>query len=145
MARDVHAKIQKNITDINVFTILMQLKDLHPTLIDSISFTRYGLLDDKLANKFYKLEGDYTDNTGLDLSNLGTVDIPAASGDLRYKGIIGPACYNEFQEKYMGVVTIGGKMCFTITYREPVVSRSTVENLGKVAMRHLSEGIGLDI
>ncbi|MBU4071663.1 MAG: hypothetical protein KKH41_03200 [Candidatus Thermoplasmatota archaeon] len=137
----VHEHIQQQITDKNVFTVYMQLKDLHPTLVDSISFTRYGELEDKLAKRLLRLEGDYTLNTGLDLSNLGVLEMPDNRGLLILKDIIGPCCYNEFQEKYLGVVTLG-KMYFTVTYREPVVSKSVVESLKKVAMKHLGEAVG---
>jgi len=138
-ARAVHDYIQKEITNRNVFTIYVQLKNLHPTLVDSISYTKYGELDDKLAKRFLKLEGDYTLNTGLDISNLGALKLPEISGQLKLKSIIGPSCYNEFQEKYLGVATLGGEMHFTVTYREPVVGAGTVEKLRKVAMRELGE------
>ena len=141
-ARAVHDYIQKQITDKNVFTIYMQLKDLHPTLVDSISYTKYGEHGDKLAKRFLKLEGGYTLNTGLDLSNLGVLKMPEGRSQIILKNIIGPCCYNEFQEKYMGVATIGGKMYFTITFCESRVTRGTVENLKKVAMQNLGEAIG---
>ena len=115
----------------------MQLKDLHPTLVDSISYTRYGEHGDKLAKRFLKLEGGYTMNTGLDLSNLGSLKMPESRSQIILKDIIGPCCYNEFQEKYLGVATIGGKMYFTVTFCESRITGETVEKLKKIAMGHL--------
>ncbi len=140
-ARAVHKHIRDKISDFNVFTILMQLRELHPTIVDSISFTRYGLLEDRLAKRLLKLEGGYTTNTGLDLSNIGVLDAPKDNERIELVNILGPMVYNEFQQKYTGVLTFRGELNFTITFCRSRVSRDTVLGLRDSVNRILSNAI----
>ena len=141
-ARRIHRETRRRLTEKNIFAVQQQLDSLHPSLVDSFFFSRYGLLDDGFAAGILRMTGDDRINTGLDISNLGRVHYPEDFGPLRLEAIYGPSNYSDFQEKYLGIMTVGGKMSFTLTYGESFVEASTVEQVKDTAMKCLGEAVG---
>jgi NRPS condensation-like uncharacterized protein len=140
-ARRIHRRIRRRLTEKDIFAVQQQLDSLHPSLVDSF-FSRYRLLEDGFAAGVLRMTGDDRINTGLDISNLGRVHYPDTFGSLRLEAIFGPSNYSDFQEKYLGIITVGGKMSFTLTYGELFVEASIVEQVKDTAMRYLSESVG---
>ncbi len=139
----IQKKIKKRMTEREMFMVINQLIKLHPTLIDSLIFTKYHQLDNPIAKRFLKIVGNYDVDTGINISNLGRFEIPKQAGDLVLEEVIGPSIYREYEEKYLGVVTVNGKMHFTITHRELVVSTRMMEKIRDSVMRQLDEAVGL--
>jgi len=103
-------------------------------------FSKYGVLEDKFAAFFLRIEGDDRINTNLDIANLGRLDFPRNFGPLQLEAIYGPSQYVDFQEKYLGILTVGGRMYFTFTFDDAIISRDTVEEIIDAALKHLGKG-----
>jgi NRPS condensation-like uncharacterized protein len=137
-ARSTHRHIKKKLTEREIFMVINQLALLHPTLIDSMPFAKYGMADHPIAKRFLKIVGNYDVNTGINISNLGKFEFPDKSGDLVMEELIGPSLYREYEEKYLGVVTTNGIMQLTLTYRENIISSKKIAALRDSVMKHLA-------
>jgi NRPS condensation-like uncharacterized protein len=141
-ARSIHGRVKQLLSDSSVFTLHRQMQLLNPTLIDSMYFTKYGVFQDRFARFFLRLTGDHRINTSMDISNLGRYDFPVEYGSLRLEGVVGPTSSSDFQEKYVGVITIGGRMFFTFTYWENLLSDTMATQIKEVAMSYLENAVG---
>ena len=138
-AQTFHQRLKHQLTDENIFAVQQQLDSLHPSLVDSIYFSKYGVLDDKFASFFLKIEGDDRVNVSLDIANLGKLDFPLVYGSLQLEAIYGPSQHSDFQKKYLGVCTLGGKMYFTFTFDESIIDKETMEEIKDSAMEYLAK------
>lgn len=137
-ARKVHSKIVKELARTNLFRMLSS-EQIHPTLLDSLYFRKYGLLDGTLPSMFLRKMGWHQITYGYALTNVGRFDIPTSYGPLKLEGVYGPLFYSDVEEKMVGVITVGGRLSFLHASREPVVGDAT--RLQDAAMRHLKIAI----
>lgn len=137
-ARKVHSKIVKELARTNLFRMLSS-EQIHPTLLDSLYFRKYGLLDGTLPSMFLHKMGWHQITYGYALTNVGRFDIPTSYGPLKLEGVYGPLFYSDVEEKMVGVITVGGRLSFLHASREPVVGDAT--RLQGTAMRHLETAI----
>jgi hypothetical protein len=140
-SRTIHAKIVRRLKDKHVFALLRQLDSLHPSLVDSMYFSKYGLLKDRIARFFLQMTGDHRMSTGLDVSNLGRHDFPVDYGPVRLEAVYGPTSSSDMQEKYLGIITIAGRMFFTFTFWEAILDVALAEEIRKVATGRLGESV----
>lgn len=140
-ARKFHKRLKQKLSNKNIFEVQQQLDSLHPSLVDSLYFSKYSLLEEPFADFFLRLEGDDKINTGLDVANLGRLDFPRNYGIVQLEAIYGPSQYVDFQEKYLGVITVGGRMFFSLTFDEAIIERDTVEEIIDVALKHLGKAV----
>jgi len=136
-ARKVHSRITKELSKTNLFRMLSAEK-VHPTLLDSLYFRKYGLLDEAMPQKFLKKMGWHEITYGCALTNVGRFDIPTTYGPYRLEAVYGPSFYSDVDEKVVGVITVGGRLSYMLTCNESVVG--DVTRLKKAAMECLETG-----
>ena len=132
-ARDVHARIDRELTKTNLFRMLAA-NALHPTLLDSLYFVKYGLLDGKLQHKLLRKMGFHTVTYGCALTNVGRLDIPTRYGPLELEAVYGPSIFSDVEEKVIGVITVGGRLSVTLLCNEKVTEPGVAERLKNAAM-----------
>lgn len=138
-ARKVHSRISQELAKTNLFRMLSS-EQIHPTLLDSLYFRKYGLLDGTLPSQLLRKMGWHQITYGYALTNVGRFDIPISYGSLKLEGVYGPLFYSDVEEKMVGVITVGGRLSFLHASRESVVGDAT--RLQEAAMRHLKTAIG---
>lgn len=138
-ARKIHSRIVRELARTNLFRMLASER-IHPTLLDSLYFQKYGLLDDTLPSLFLRKMGWHQITYGYALTNVGRFDIPTRYGPLELEGVYGPLFYSDVEEKMVGVITVGGRLSFLHASRESLVGDAT--RLQEAAMRHLKTAIG---
>lgn len=138
-ARRVHTRIMKELSTANLFRMLSS-EHIHPTLLDSLYFQKYGVLNEALPGKLLRKMGWHKITYGYALTNVGRFDIPTAYGSLKLEAVYGPLFYSDVEEKMIGVITVGGRQSFLFACNESVVDDAS--GLRESAMRHLEEAIG---
>jgi hypothetical protein len=113
---------------------------IDPTLIDSLYFNRYGLINESIPQKFLRKMGWHKITYGYALTNVGRFDIPTTYGPLQLETVFGPAVYSDVEEKVVGVITVGGILSCIMTCNEAVVGDCAL--LKQAAMEHLIEAVG---
>ncbi len=136
-AREVHSRITKELSKTNLFRML-SAEMVHPTLLDSLYFHKYGLLDEAMPQRILKKMGWHEHTYGYALTNVGQFDIPTTYGPYRLEAVYGPLFYSDVEEKMVGVITVGGKLSFILACNESVVG--DVTRLKEAAMEHLDTG-----
>jgi len=131
-AQMLDARVKRQLTDRNIFAA-QRLRAMHPSLLDGLAFARFGGFDDPMARGL--VERVLTRmRTGILVSNLGRLDLPADYGGLRLSAIRPPAIYAGNAEKALEVLTFGGRMFLTLTFDAAVVARETVQAVVDTAM-----------
>ncbi len=138
-ARIVHSIINKELAAANLFRMLSS-EEIHPTLLDSLYFQKYGLLEGTIQGKFLRKMGWHQITYGYALTNVGQFDIPTRYGTLELDSVYGPLFYSDVEEKMVGVITVGGRLSFFHASRRAVVDDAT--RLQETAMKHLEKAIG---
>jgi NRPS condensation-like uncharacterized protein len=75
----------------------------------------------------------------LSISNLGRLDIPTHYGALSLEAFYGPVIGTNPEEITLGVITVGGKMHFTMTFTDMKLTLVQAEEIKEIAMRHLAD------
>jgi NRPS condensation-like uncharacterized protein len=114
-ARRVHSKITRELSRTDIFRML-SAEMVHPTLLDSLYFAKYGLLDEAMPKRLLRRMGWHEVTYGYALTNVGRFDIPAAYGPLQLEAVYGPAVYSDVDEKVVGVITVGGCLSVIMTF-----------------------------
>ncbi|MFL7892499.1 MAG: hypothetical protein AB8I56_10570 [Anaerolineales bacterium] len=86
-----------------------------------------------LINQWPKVEYD------LSITNLGKLDIPVHYGSLQLEALYGPTITGNPTEIVLGVITIGGKMYFSLVYTDWKLKPSQAEKIKESAMKWLAE------
>lgn len=139
-ARAVHSRIAKGLSKTNLFRML-SAKMVHPTLLDSLYFCKYGLLDEAMPKRLLGKMGWHKITYGYALTNVGRFDIPTTYGPFRLEAVYGPSVYSDVEEKVVGVITVGGSLSFILASNESVVGDAT--RLKEAAMGHLEGAVRL--
>ena len=113
---------------------------VHPTLVDSLYFSKYGLLNETMPKILLRKMGWQEVTYGYAITNVGRFDIPTVYGSLKLEGVYGPLVYSDVQEKIVGVITVGRRLSFVLTCNESVIGDGT--RLKEAAMGHLERAVG---
>lgn len=140
-ARAFHAQIRQLLTDENIFES-QQLSAFSPSLLDALFFAKQGKLDDKLANRMVERMGIGEVNTSLVVTNLGRLGFSADYGPLSLEALYGPYVYSDTIEKYLGVITVNGRMHLTLCSGSTIIDNEMVEAVRDAAMDHLGSAVG---
>jgi NRPS condensation-like uncharacterized protein len=140
-ARAFHTQIRHLLTNENVFES-QQLSGFSPSLLDALAFAKYGKLEDRLAERMVERMGIDRISASLIVTNLGRLDIPVTYGARRLAALYGPYVYSDTVEKYLGVVTVGGRMHLTLCSGEMLIENETVKAVRDAAMRMLGTAVG---
>jgi len=97
--RRIHERIKRRLTNHSVFMLHHRANLMHPSLIDAVYFSKYGLLHSKTASLLLRLTGIQRMNAGWEISNLGRCDLPVDYGSLKLESIIVPVFLSDYQEK----------------------------------------------
>ncbi len=137
-ARKVHSRITKELSKTNLFRML-SAEMVHPSLLDSLYFRKYGLLDEAMPKKILSKMSWHEITYGYALTNVGRFDIPTTYGPYRLEAVYGPLFYSDVEEKMVGVITVGGSLSFILASNESVVGDAT--RLKKAVMEYLGTGL----
>ena len=138
-ARSVHARIGKELAKTDLFRMLSS-ELIHPTLLDSLYFRKYRLIDEAMPNKLLRKMKWHKTTYGYALTNVGRFDIPTSYGSLELDAVYGPLFYSDVEEKMLGIITVGGRLSFFHVSRRPVAGDANL--LKGAAMRYLKAAIG---
>jgi NRPS condensation-like uncharacterized protein len=134
-ATTIHEQLKRSIDSADPFKMLSSVL-LAPTLIDSLYFSKYGFFTNRISTKLLKKMMWNKVNYGCVITNVGRVDIPTAYGDLQLDAVYGPLVYSDVNEKTVGVITVGKRATFWMSYNESLIDsetatkfRDTVEGL----------------
>jgi NRPS condensation-like uncharacterized protein len=138
-ASRVHARIGRGLAKTDMFRVLVT-NLLHPTLLDSLYFAKYTDFDGLLPREILR-KMDWHDVTcGTALTNVGRLDIPTEYGPLALQAVY-LTIFSDVREKFVGVMTVGGRMSFVLACNEGVTGEGTAGRLREVSMRKLIQAI----
>jgi NRPS condensation-like uncharacterized protein len=139
-ARIFHEKIGDSLAKTNIFRSL-SAELLAPTLLDSLYFSKYGLIKSRLSDKLVQQMNWQGISYGYAITNVGRMNIPTTYGQYQLESVYGPFVYSDVNEKTMGVITVGNKVTFLMSYNETIVTPHTAEAIRKTAMDYLSNAV----
>ena len=124
-ARQVHLKIANGLSRTNIFRMLFA-EMIHPTLLDSLYFSKYGLLlNETMPKKLLRIMGWHKITYGYAITNVGRFDIPSTYGTLQLETVYGPFFYSDVEEKIVGAITVGGRLSCALICNESIVGDCT--------------------
>jgi len=139
-ARSIHKKIGDNLEKTDIFRMLIA-ESIHPTLLDSLYFSKYGLLKNSVSNKMLKqMKWDKLSN-GYAITNVGKTDIPCDYKTLTLEALYGPIVYSDVNEKTVGVITLGNKLTFVMSFNESVVGTTKAEKIREATLNYISNAV----
>jgi NRPS condensation-like uncharacterized protein len=134
--RALDLQVKKKLTEKNIFAS-QRTNAFDPTLMDGIAHAMFGDFNDDMAqNLAEKMQNEV--RTGILVSNLGRLLLPRQYDYLQLAWIKPPAVYAGNAEKALEVLTIGGRMHFTLTYGEMDITDTVVEKVKAVATEILT-------
>lgn len=139
-ARIFHEKIKDSLAKTNIFRSL-SAELLAPTLLDSLYFSKYGLIKSKLSDKLVQKMNWQGINYGYAITNVGRLNIPTGYGQYRLEAVYGPFVYSDVNEKTIGVITVGDKVTFLMSYNKAIVNSRTAEEIRDTAMAYLTNAV----
>jgi len=140
-ARIIHQKIRSSLAKTNIFRSL-SAELLAPTLLDSLYFSKYGLIKSRLSDKLVQQMNWRGISYGYAITNVGRMNIPTTYDDqYQLESVYGPFVYSDVNEKTVGVITVGDKVTFLMSYNETIVTPHTAEEIRKTAMDYLSNAV----
>jgi len=139
-ARAVHEKIKDSLANTNIFRSLSS-ELLAPTLLDSLYFSKYGLIKSELSAKLVQQMNWQGTSYGYSITNVGRMNIPTSYDHYQLESVYGPFVYSDVNEKTVGVITVGDKVTFLMSYNETIVTPHAAEEIRKTAMDYLSNAI----
>jgi len=139
-ARAVHEKIKDSLAKTNIFRSL-SAELLAPTLLDSLYFSKYGLIKSGLSAKLVQQMNWQGTSYGYSITNVGRMNIPTNYDRYQLESVYGPFVYSDVNEKTVGVITVGNKVAFLMSFNETIVTPHAAEEIRKTAMEYLSNAI----
>ena len=139
-ARIFHEKIGDSLAKTNIFRSL-SAELLAPTLLDSLYFSKYGLIKSRLSDKLVRQMNWQGTSYGYAITNVGRKDIPTSYGQYQLESVYGPFVYSDVNEKTMGVITVGDKVTFLMSHNKAIVTPHTAEAIRDTAMDYLSNAV----
>jgi NRPS condensation-like uncharacterized protein len=141
-ARNIHKRIRSELEKTELFRMLIA-DSFSPSLLDSIYFSKYGLITSRISNMLLKMMNFDKISYGYSITNVGKINVPSVYGRLRLDRVYGPAVYSDVNEKLIGVITIGDRISFMMTYNEDNVSTDNAKQIRDAAISHLSRAISM--
>jgi len=139
-ARILHEKIRSSLAKTNIFRSL-SAELLAPTLLDSLYFSKYGLMKSRLSDMLVRQMNWQGISYGYAITNVGRMNIPTNYDHYQLESVYGPFVYSDVNEKTMGVITVGNKMTFLMSYNETIVTLPTAEAIRDTAMNYLANAV----
>ena len=139
-ARIIHEKIGDSLAKTNIFRSL-SAELLAPTLLDSLYFSKYGLIKSRLSDKLVQQMNWQGTSYGYAITNVGRMNIPTSYGQYRLESVYGPFIYSDVNEKTIGVITVGDKVTFLMSYNETIVTPHIAQEIRQTAMDYLSSAV----
>jgi hypothetical protein len=130
IARDIKRELNRGSTDEKIFLWLLGMQSMVSAFSDADMLS--------LLAEFASQPIGYD----FSITNLGRLDFPVRYGPLRLEAMYGPAVNTSEQERTVGVTTVGGRMFFTLAFRDFVLDPATAEQLKTRAMAWLGEAAG---
>jgi NRPS condensation-like uncharacterized protein len=137
-ARIVHKQLKRSIDSANPFQMLSATL-LDPTILDSLYFSKYGIIPNVISKKLLKKMRWDKINYGFAITNVGRIDIPTEYGDLKLEAIYGPIVYSDVNEKTVGVITVGNRLSFVMSHDTDIVDTETATRLRDNVMKLVIE------
>jgi NRPS condensation-like uncharacterized protein len=144
------AKENLYIEKIFKFAAITELVD--QTMVDARQFTFFGQLVPSTFSRYEKIH-TYSNDTkniankrakkqipnfpGLAITNLGQLDYPTKYGSLELDRFIFITSGTPYIELVVPVVTVAGRLTFTINYLEETTDTSTMESIKDQALKYL--------
>ena len=141
-ARKIHKSIKDRLKKTDLFRMIIA-DQFSPGLIDSIYFSKYGLIKSRISKILLKMMKFQKINYGYSITNVGRVDIPTDYGELKLDRIYGPAVYSDVNEKLIGVITVDDKMTFAMTYNEKNIDSENVKLIRDIFMENISRALNM--
>jgi len=140
IARDFQKRIERGRKKKNPLTMLVAT-ELDSGLLDSLYFSKYGLIESKMSQRFLgKMNWDKL-NYGFSITNVGKVNVPKTYGHLTLECIFGPVVYSDVNEKTVGVTTASDKLTFVLTHNGATVGAEKTSQIRSKVIEKLSEAI----
>lgn len=139
-AKAIHEQLRSSIDSADPFKMLSATW-LCPTLIDSLYFNKYGFSPNRISNKLLKKMMWDKVSYGYAITNVGRVDIPTSYGDLQVEAVYGPLVYSDVNEKTVGVITVGNRATFWMSYNEDVIDSGTATQIRDLVQELLRDAI----
>ncbi|MCG3210692.1 MAG: hypothetical protein FOGNACKC_04323 [Anaerolineae bacterium] len=80
-------------------------------------------------------------NYGYAITNVGRMRIPTTYDQYQLESVYGPIVYSDVNEKTVGVITVGDKVTFLMSYNQTIVAPATAEKIRKTTMDYLSNAV----
>ncbi len=139
-ARIVHKKIRGSLAKTNIFRSL-SAEFLAPTLLDSLYFSKYGIMKNRLSDRLVKQMNWQEISYDYAITNVGRMNIPTDYDQYQLESVYGPFVYSDVNEKTLGVITVGNKVTFLMSYNKTIVTSHTAEEIRDTAMDYLSNAV----
>ena len=108
------------------------------------SLTEANVMMDKLGSVVpaeFVARSVMTVSYDLSVTNLGRLDIPTQYGKLHLDGLYGPSLGGDPDNIVLGVITIGDRMHFTLSFTDIKLSVSEAEKIKEKAMSSLEDAV----
>jgi NRPS condensation-like uncharacterized protein len=136
----IHQQLKRSIDSADPFKML-SATFLCPTLIDSLYFCKYGFSSNGISDKLLKKMMWDKVNYGCVITNVGRVDIPTSYGNLQLDAVYGPLVYSDVNEKTVGVITVGKRITFWMSYNESIIDSVTATKFRDAIEELIQEAI----
>jgi len=103
-----------------------------PVFLDAMMLNKFGQREDKQAKKLIEKAGMNKLTSTFTIANLGIIKIDDNLKKLRIKTISGPMAVSNAMEKYISVLTMNGKLHFSICFDENIVDRKSILEIKKL-------------
>ncbi len=97
-----------------------------PIFLDVVMLNKFGQREDKQAQKLIKKAGMNKLNSTFTIANLGIIKIDDDLEKLKIKTISGPMAVSNAMEKYISVLTMNGKLHFSICFDENIIDQGSI-------------------
>jgi NRPS condensation-like uncharacterized protein len=140
-ARLLHSQIRRRVESDRELMGMVQFNALEPTLLDASYFVMNGQCHEGTASFLVRLLGFNHKTAGIACSNLGKVAIAGHYGPyvLETMFFLPPLMPNL--EKFAGIITAGGRLNITLSYRQEDVDTDTVDRISRSIVAHLNEAV----
>ena len=78
---------------------------------------------------------------GYAITNVGRMNIPTSYDQYQLDSVYGPFVYSDVNEKTVGVITVGDKVTFLMSYNESIVTPHTADATRNITMAHLANAL----
>jgi len=152
-AKIFNDKAQENLYINKIFEFAAITDLVDQTIVDARQFTFFGKLVPSSASRYEKIHAFSNDEKnivnkrakkqikelpGLSITNLGRLDYPTNYGSLELDRFILVTSGTPYIELVIPVVTVAGKLSFTINYLEETTDTSTMESIKNKVLEYLN-------